>query len=99
MADKKPNCIKCGFVTVIDENIEFIQILEKYHILISNGMGGIQSDAIRMIMDIEDIDKEIFLNKLNIYYSNGLRAREHGSSTDNSSQQMDNFLEGTKKED
>lgn len=65
----KPDCVKCGWVPVIDENIEFIYILNKYSMIIGNGFGGIYADSLRYINENEDIDMEVFIKKLNIYIS------------------------------
>lgn len=95
MGNKEPDCDKCGWVSVIDSNIAFIELLDKYHILFSNGNGGIQAETIRLICDNEDIDNDDFISKVNIYYSNGFRAREDDSGNlSSTSSQIQQFLDG-----
>jgi len=107
MANKKPDCVKCGWVPATDGNGEFITLLDKYHVLMSGGDSTIQADTIKLICDIElkrswikfwikpvmSIDD--FLYKVNIYYLYGFNARYNGSQrTTTAQQEVKTFLDG-----
>lgn len=74
--NRDPNCKACGYVTVIDENLEFIHLFQKYNSLLSNGMGGIDTNTIRLIFELETVDKYEFVEKLNLFYLNGKKVNK-----------------------
>jgi phage FluMu protein Com len=75
----EPDCIKCGYVTVIDENIDFIHTVNKYAFLLMSE-GKVQPDGVRMVIEYEQIsDIQKFITKLQIFYSTGIRTYRENS--------------------
>jgi len=93
-----PDCKACGYTIPIPENYQFIDILNRWGFMISDGMGGIKMDVLESIFDLEFVDerswferildyfkgidpkkeqKEIFLEKIRIYFGNGMRYRDN----------------------
>jgi len=106
MANKKPDCDKCGYVIVHDNNIKFLEILDKYHILFSNGMGAIQAEVVNIICRTDltvpwylfwkkQAIVNDFINKLNIYYTNGMQSRDNEPQLSSSAtKEIKKFLDG-----
>jgi len=76
-----PDCKKCGFEICLPENYEFMSIFERYSILLWNGMGGVDTASILLIVEQEDIeDFHIFLKKFTIFTSAGLNKQHEDSN-------------------
>jgi len=63
--NKYPNCKECkvGFVELAEENWELIGIVEKYGLQVfSNGMGGINTEAIKNILENEGYTGQEYQN-------------------------------------
>lgn len=53
MSGKKPDCVRCGFIKVIPENFEVMDIVFNYGSFFFDGMGGVNLQNIKTIMDLE----------------------------------------------
>lgn len=72
----EPPCDKCKIVKVLPENNIIIYIINMYGGVLTNGMGGISADGIRLVLDTENIeDRELITQKLIIYLSAALNTQ------------------------
>ena len=64
----KPDCVKCGFVIVIPENYETVNLLDRYINFFLDGMGSINTLGIDKVLDWEEItDKIPYAYKIQYY--------------------------------
>jgi len=71
-----PDCIACGYETVIPENIEVIEIVDEYVQFMFDGFGSPNLIAIREVLEIEGLSDRIdLLKKIMLYVLFGLIAR------------------------
>lgn len=69
-ANKDPDCVKCGWVSVHDANMDFIFLVNKYRLLLFDGEGNVSTEGFKYVIDYEGIDDiDTFLLKLSIYIS------------------------------
>jgi len=77
--NKYPDCKKCevGFVELNEENYFAVGLIDKYGInVFLNGMGGINTNAIMNILELEEvINKKELFEQLITYLSSALSAR------------------------
>ena len=77
---KKPDCVACGFVLVIRENFEVMELISYYQNSFVNSMSGFNADAIISIMELEGVqDKVKTLRKIILYLSVYLSKRDEES--------------------
>lgn len=60
-------------------NLPIIDLIHKYGSLFSNGMGGINADGIRLVMELEDISKNnmsVYTQKITAFVSGALEAQK-----------------------
>lgn len=87
LSKKKPDCVKCGWVPVIPENFEVIELISKYANLMVDGMGAMSAQGIDKVLEWENLEyREDLIQKLIIYLTVSLKKRNeditHGSTTD-----------------
>ena len=64
----KPDCVKCGFVIVIPENYEVVEIIDTYNSCFIDGMGGINPEGIDNVLEWTRTEKsETNIQKILIY--------------------------------
>ena len=79
---KKPDCIKCGFVIVTDGNLEVVDIIDRYPALLTDGMGGINTSAINIILGLEEVENKIlFMYKIQLYLATLLKKSNEGADS------------------
>jgi len=67
---KKPDCIKCGFVLILPENFEAMELITFYQNSFVNSMSGFNADAIISIMELEKVEDKVgTLRKILLYLS------------------------------
>jgi len=79
----KPDCVACGFVIVIPENYQVVEILDTYQSCFVDGMGGINPGGIDNVLEWEGVEKDPgFIQKILIYLIVSAKKRseeaEHG---------------------
>ena len=76
LSGKKPNCIKCGWVPILPENYEVMEILLKYSSVMVDGMGAVNIQAVNQVLEWEGIEpKESIIQKILVYIFVSLRKR------------------------
>ena len=70
MSGEKPDCKKCGFVLVIPENYELMEIMNIYQNFFIDGMGGMSAVGISNVLDWENKQgNKALLQKIIMYIS------------------------------
>ena len=65
---KPPDCVKCGFVIVIPENYEIVEIIDRYQNCFVDGMGGLNPTGIDKVLEWEDVERSVVnVQKILIY--------------------------------
>lgn len=76
MSGTIPDCVACGFIEVIPENWEVVDILFQFQNTFIDGMGGINIGNIKYVIDLVGVeDEDIILRKILIYLSAALAKR------------------------
>jgi len=71
---KKPDCIECGFVKPLPENVEAIEIVDIYINFMFAGVGNPDFTSMMEILRVEKVDgREDLIKKLMIYVLASLR--------------------------
>ena len=61
-------CDRCKKVKVHPRNREVVDIVLRYSGILTGGMGGVNAEGIKLVLEIEDIpEPKIFTQKLIIY--------------------------------
>ena len=72
----KPDCEKCGWVPIIPENFEVMELLTRYTNVMIDGMGGVNVRSIDTILKWEGVEpSDIIIQKILMYLFVSLKTR------------------------
>lgn len=78
MKHKKPPCATCKIPKLLPENQFVYLLINKYLSLFVDGMGGLSSEGIRLVIDIEKIipeDRPLIVRKIAAYVLVAMKAK------------------------
>jgi hypothetical protein len=76
---KKPPCATCKIPKLLPENQFVYSLISKYLGLLVDSMGGLSSEGIRLVMDIEKItqeDRPLIVRKITAYVLAAMKIKQ-----------------------
>lgn len=76
---KQPPCAACKIPKLLPENQFIYLLINKYLNLFIDGMGGLSSEGIRLVLDIEKIvaeDRPLTVRKISAYVLTALKTQQ-----------------------
>jgi hypothetical protein len=88
---KKPDCIACGYVKVIPENYEVMDLISRYMNYFVDGMGGLNTNGILNIIDLENVSEKIkTIYKIQYYIVSYMNKKYSDLDKPNNSEEITN---------